>query len=315
MAEGVGPDDGLVGLDGEPGNVADEAARAVDLPRVDVGRHTQGVAAGLYGHDDLFEGGVARALTEAVDAALYLSSAFYDGRDAVRRGVSQVVVAVDADDGLVDVRNVFLDEADALGELGREGIPDRIGDVDRGCAGIDAGLEHPVQVLDVGAGGVHRRELDVVTEVPSAFNGGDGLIEHLFRVLAQQVHQVAVGARNECVDAGPGGSLDCVPRGVDVAGNAACQRRDGGSAHLPGDGGDRIEVAGRACGESRLDDVHAEPFELPGDLHLLVQRQADPRRLLAVAQRGVEDQYVIFSYHCASPLCGRLVRVSNPLVG
>ena len=78
VAEGVGPDDGLIGLDGEPVMSLTRRLVRVDLPRVDVGRHTQGVAAGLYGHDDLFEGGVARALTEAVDAALYLSSAFYD---------------------------------------------------------------------------------------------------------------------------------------------------------------------------------------------------------------------------------------------
>ena len=293
----LAPTMALLGWTGKPVMSLTRRARAIDLPGVDVGGDAEGVAAGLDGHDDLFEGGVARALAEAVDAALHLPGTLDDGRDAVRRGIAEVVVAVDADDGLVDVGDVLLDEADALGELGRQGVPDGIGDVHGGRAGIDAGLQHPIQVLDVGAGGVHRRELDVVAEVPRALDGGDGLIEHLFGVLAQEVHQVAVGARYKGVDAGTLGSLDGLPCVIYVAGDASRQRRDGGRAHLFGDCGHGLEVAGRACGEPGLDDVHAEALKLPGNLHLLIKRQADPRRLLAVSQRGVEDQYVIFGGH------------------
>jgi hypothetical protein len=38
-----------------------------------------------------------------------------------------------------------------------------------------------------------------------------------------------------------------------------------------------------------LDDVDSEPLELPRDRRLLVRAQRDPRRLLAIAQRGIED--------------------------
>ena len=46
---------------------------------------------------------------------------------------------------------------------------------------------------------------------------------------------------------------------------------------------------GEVIGKARLDDVHAQPRELVGDLQLLLAVQRDAGRLLAVAQRRVED--------------------------
>ena len=52
---------------------------------------------------------------------------------------------------------------------------------------------------------------------------------------------------------------------------------------------DGLEVAGRGDREAGLDHVDAEARELLGDLDLLLRVQRDARRLLAVAQRRVED--------------------------
>ena len=41
--------------------------------------------------------------------------------------------------------------------------------------------------------------------------------------------------------------------------------------------------AGEETGKARLDDIHAEHRELPGDLELLRDRHGRPGRLLAVA--------------------------------
>src|SRR5215213_7878240 len=54
-----------------------------------------------------------------------------------------------------------------------------------------------------------------------------------------------------------------------------------------------LEVAGRGDREAGLDDVHAQARELMGDLELLARVQRDARRLLAVAQGGVEDDYSV----------------------
>jgi hypothetical protein len=51
-----------------------------------------------------------------------------------------------------------------------------------------------------------------------------------------------------------------------------------------------LEVTGRGARKSGLHDVDAEAFELLGDLRLLVRLQRDARRLLAVAQRRIEDR-------------------------
>ena len=66
----------------------------------------------LQGHHDLFERRVAGPLAEAVDRAFDLPAPGLDRGQAVGDGQAQVVVAVRADDGLVDVRHVLLQVRD-----------------------------------------------------------------------------------------------------------------------------------------------------------------------------------------------------------
>ena len=106
---------------------------------------------------------------------------------------------------------------------------------------------------------------------------------------------------------GPRGVLDRVPGGVDVGLVGAREAADHRALDLAGDRLHRLEVAGRGDREAGLDHVHAEPGELLGDLHLLLGVQRDARRLLAVAQRRVEDvDPVLLGYSSAGPLIGCL---------
>ena len=73
----------------------------------------------------------------------------------------QVVVAVDGDHGLVDVGHALEDVADEVGELLRDGVAHGVRDVDGGGAGLDDLLQHLVDVLGLGAAGVHGAELHV----------------------------------------------------------------------------------------------------------------------------------------------------------
>ena len=65
----------------------------------------------------------------------------------------------------------------------------------------------------------------------------------------------------------------------------------------PGDGlGDsmhRLEVAVRRSGEPALDDIDVQALELARDRDFLLDVHGAARRLLAVAQRGVEDADVV----------------------
>src|SRR5262249_43898603 len=58
---------------------------------------------------------------------------------------------------------------------------------------------------------------------------------------------------------------------------------------LAGDRAHRLEVALARDREPRLDHVDAEALELARERELLGEVHAAPGRLLAVAQRGVED--------------------------
>ena len=94
--------------------------------------------------------------------------------------------------------------------------------------------------------------------------------------------------------------------GVDVGEVRAREAGDDRPLDLAGDALDGLEVAGRGDREAGLDHVDAEPRELLGDLELLGGVQRDAGRLLAVAQRRVEDQYSVrFGVHrCSSLLSG-----------
>ncbi len=112
---------------------------------------------------------------------------------------------------------------------------------------------------------------------------------------------------------GRGVSRERFPGPVDVIGIAACQSADGRPLHLPGDGLHRLEVARRSNRIARLDDVHAEVLERMGDFEFLGQVHTGPRRLLPIAQRGIENNQAV-SGHGRTPL-GKNPSASEDLVG
>ncbi len=70
---------------------------------------------------------------------------------------------------------------------------------------------------------------------------------------------------------------------------AAGQAADRRAADRAGDLADRLEVAGRGDREAGFDDVDAQIDQRLRDLQLLVEVHAAAGRLLAVAERGVEN--------------------------
>ena len=90
---------------------------------------------------------------------------------------------------------------------------------------------------------------------------------------------------------GPRRASQRLAGGLDVGRLGARQCRDLDAADLLGDGtAPPRPRAGEAIGKPRLDHVDAEPLELPRQAQLLGGVHAAARRLLAVAERGVEDR-------------------------
>ena len=60
-----------------------------------------------------------------------------------------------------------------------------------------------------------------------------------------------------------------------------------------GDGLHRFEVTAAYHGKTGLDDVDVEPGQLAGDFHFFAQVHAGARALLAIAQRRIENNYIV----------------------
>ena len=89
------------------------------------------------------------------------------------------------------------------------------------------------------------------------------------------------------------GLFDRSPYGVDVFLHRTRQRGDSRSTDFAGDAAARFEVAGRGDREACLDHIDSQLFQLARDAQLGVGIQVKAGRLLAVAQRRVEDEYSV----------------------
>ena len=264
--------------------------------RADVG------GARVQQHHDLLERRVAGALADPVDRALDLARARLQAGERVRDGEAEVVVAVDRQHDVAQPGHELVEPAEERRVLLRHRVADGVGDVDRGRALVERDLDDLGGVLDVRAGGVHGRELDVVDQRAGVGDGGAGLALDVLARGGELVLDVDVRRRDERVDPRSLGVAYGSVGGIDVPDMNAREPGDDGSLDLAGDRLDGLEVAGRGDREAGLDHVHAEARELLRDLELLAGVQRDAGALLPVAQGGVEDDYAVVVH--VTPLVG-----------
>ena len=156
VGKGVLADDGLVELHGEPRHSRHTPRDVHQLGAVHAGLERHDVVAHPQGHHDFFQRRVARAFAQAVDRALDLARACFDGGQAVGGRHAQIVVAVGGKNDLVRARHTLQQHADQCRTFTRGCIADRVGDVDGGGPGLDRDFHGAAQVIVFGAGGVHR---------------------------------------------------------------------------------------------------------------------------------------------------------------
>ena len=178
-----------------------------------------------------------------------------------------------------------------MGELDRRRVADGVGDVDDVRPGLDRRGDDLGEKTYIRPRRVHRGELDVRAEALGELNGLARPLEDVPTVRAHLVLDVQVARADERVDAGPLGPLDRLPGAAYVLLVEAGEAGDSRALDLGGDPGDRLEVTLRGNGEARLYDVDLQAGELAGYLNLLLDREGDARRLLAVAKGRVEDLY------------------------
>src|SRR4029079_13760459 len=152
---------------------------------------------------------VAGALAEAVDRDLHLARAGLDGGEGVRGREAQVVVAVDADRRRV--ADEVDDPPDERPELARDRVADGVRDVDGRRPGVDDRLVNLEQVVDVRAGRVLGRELDLGVRpqmLAAVTDPADRLGQRLVAREAKLVLEVDVARGDEHVEVRPLGHGD-----------------------------------------------------------------------------------------------------------
>src|SRR5216683_150061 len=107
--------------------------------------------------------------------------------------------------------------------------------------------------------------------------------------------------REEHMNAWPVRLAQRFPGTVDVVRVTACQAADDRSFDLAGNRLHRLEVAGRGDGEAGFDNVHAKVLERMSHFQLLGKVHAGPGGLLAVPQRGIEDDQAVVLGHGRLP--------------
>ncbi len=172
--------------------------------------------------------------------------------------------------------------------LGRR-VADRVGQVDRRRASLDGGFHAAAEIVDAGARRVHGAPLDILDQVARPRNRGRDDLEHLGFALAHLVREMDRRRRNERVDAPAFGMAHGLAGAVDVAGDGAGKTGDSRLLHALRDRRHGLEVAFGGDRKTGFDDVDAHGVEAVGNLELLLEGHGRAGALLAVAQRGVED--------------------------
>ena len=258
--------------------------RALDVAPV---RHD--IGAGLDRHHDFFQRGVARPLPDAVDGGLNLTRATLDARQRVGDGETQIVMAVHREDRFIRVRHPLANGDEHPPVFVRHRIADGVRQVDGGGARRDRGLHAFAQIINRSAGRVHRRPFDILDQVASLLHRGGDDLQHLRLALAHLMRQMDRRRGNEGMDAAPTRVSHGFAGAGDIAGNGARQTCDDRVPGVSGDLRDRFEITDRSDREAGFDDIDSHVVEHLGDFDLLLEGHGGAGALLAVAQRGVEN--------------------------
>lgn len=238
-------------------------------------------------------------LSQTVDGALDLTGPGFDAGEAVGDGQTEVIVAVGADDGPIDVGDVFLEVGDDLAEVVGGGVADGIGDVDGGGPGVDGFLDDFAEEVEFGACGVFWGEFDI--------GGGDvaagghfvaGVADHLDRASDDLLlghfeleFPMNRAGRQEHVNPNVLRIAQCIPGAVNIFLTTTGQTAYGCPITISlGNFVNGVEVPRRGDGEPGFEDVDPQFDQRPGDFEFFLCVHTAAGRLLTVAEGCVENR-------------------------
>ena len=293
VREGVAADDRLVGLREHAGFVGQQAAGAHDLARVHAALERDDLGPRPARHHDLLERSVAGALPDAVDGTLHLAGTGFDRGQRVRDCEAEVVVAMRAQHHFAGLGDALAHGPEQPGVLRRRRVAHRIRQVDCGGSLRDRDRDDLAEKVQVAAGRVLGGEFDVSRVAAGAADGGASPFDARRAVDTQLLLEMEIRGRDEHVDALAQCRAQRLGSRVDVAIVAARQRGDGRTPYRLRYLLHPAQVSLRCGGKAGFDDVHAERVELAGQSQLGFRCHGIAGRLLAVTQRGIEDDHIL----------------------
>ena len=208
-------------------------------------------------------------------------------------------------DDFVGAGNFFAHVGKHPAEFLRDRVAGGVRQIDHDGAGANHLAANVDHIVPVGTRSVLARELDVVEMLFCARDGPGGGVEHVFAIHVEFVFEMDFRGRDENVNPRMRGLVDCAQRRIDILFAGAREAEHDGFGQRLSDPIHGLEVAGRRSGESGLDDIDVEPFELARERDLLLDVHRASGRLLAVAQRRVEDSDVVGVLRARVRVCHR----------
>ena len=165
---------------------------------------------------------------------------------------------------------------------------------------FDGDAYHLHQKVAVRARRVFGRKLHVVAERARQAHRLAAEVEGLGTAHLQLVLEVQVARRQKDMDARPLGELQRPCRHLDVLCLCPGQGRDARLPYCLRNGSDGRKVSLRGHRKAGLDNVHAQILQSMSHRQLLLRGHRAARRLLAIAQCGIEESQVIRNHEFAS---------------
>jgi hypothetical protein len=190
-------------------------------------------------------------------------------------------------------RHPAQDGAEERADFVRRGVAHRIRKIDRRTPGRDHRFDDATEELEIAPRRILRRKLHIVGIAPGLPNRRNGRVEACLSRDPQLALQVEIGGRNERMDTPTLGGRQRAARAVDIDRMTPRQRGDHRTLDVGRHPSDSFVIGLRRNRKPSLDHVRPQHRELPRHLHLFVGAQRKTWRLLAIAERRVEDRQTV----------------------
>ena len=157
-------------------------------------------------------------------------------------------------------------------------------------ARFDNGFHHTRQVFVIRASGIFGIEFDILYIAAGILHCRYGTFDNLLAVGIEFISDVRVGSTDTGMNTFMLGKLQSFRRHVNIFLYGTCQGANRRPRHSFGNLNHRVKVTRTRNGESRLNHIHAQRFQLPCHLNFFHCIQLASRNLLAIAERCVENK-------------------------